>query len=82
MQQLQALVEAGRVRACLGDDWKSAFEVRDVRRAHQRFARAHPITIALEGIDFAVVGHHPVRMGQRPRGKRVGGKAAVHQGQG
>ena len=50
-------------------------------RLHHAFTRAHPVEVALHGVDFAVVRHHPVGVGQRPFREGVGRKALVHQGQ-
>ena len=52
------------------------------RRAEHRLAGAHPVLVALDGVDLAVVGDVAVRVGQRPRRERVGGEAAVHEQQG
>ena len=42
----------------------------------QRLAGPHPVLVALHGVDLAVVGDVPVRVGERPRRERVGGEAA------
>ena len=52
-----------------------------MRRAHERFARAHPVAVALQRVDLAVVRDHAVRVRQRPRREGVGREAAVHQRQ-
>ncbi len=49
------------------------------RRLHHALARAHPVEVALDGVDLAVVRHHPVRVGERPFGEGVGGEPLVHQ---
>ncbi len=48
-------------------------------RAQQPFARAHPVDVAAQGVDLAVVGDVAIRVGERPRRKRVGREALVHQ---
>ena len=48
---------------------------------HQRLAGAHPVAVALQRVDLAVVREVPVRVRERPRRERVGGEAAVHQRQ-
>ena len=48
---------------------------------HQRLARAHPVAVALQRVDLAVVGDIAVRVRERPRRERVGREAAVHQRQ-
>ena len=47
-----------------------------------RLARMHPVDIAFDRIDFAVVGHIVERVGEVPGGECVGGKALVDQTQG
>ena len=40
-------------------------------------AGAHPVAVALDGVDLAVVGDGAERLGQRPGRERVGGEARV-----
>ena len=49
--------------------------------AQQRLTGPHPVAVAGQGVDLAVVGHVPVRVGQRPGRERVGREAGVDQGQ-
>ncbi len=44
-------------------------------------ARAHPVEVAAQGVDLAVVGQVAERLGQLPRGESVGAVALVHDGQ-
>ena len=60
---------------------KARSSPRDQRGRHQRLAGAHPVAVALHGVDLAVVGQVAVRVRERPRRERVGGEAAVHQRQ-
>ena len=46
---------------------------------HGLFPGQHPVGIAPDGVDLAVVQDHPVGMGPLPAGIGVGGKAGVHQ---
>ena len=48
---------------------------------HHALARLHPVVVALDGVDFAVVRDVAVRMRQRPLGEGVGGKTLMHQPQ-
>ena len=48
-------------------------------RARGGLARRHPIAVAAQRVDLAVVGDHPVGMRQRPGREGVGGEALVHQ---
>ena len=50
-------------------------------RGAQRLAGPHPVPVAGQGVDLAVVGHVPVGVGQRPRREGVGREAGVDQGQ-
>ena len=50
-------------------------------RAQQRLSGPHPVAVALDGVDLAVVGDHPERVGQLPGGEGVGGEPGVHDDQ-
>ncbi len=82
-QELQGIVEAGRVGLTLGDQGPDLVQVvaQDLR-LHGVAARRHPVDVAAQGIDLPVVADHAERMGQVPGGEGVGGEALVHQGQG
>ena len=81
-QQLQAVVERGRVGLAGEADRVELLQVgAQHRRGHHAFARLHPVVVALDGVDLAVVRHIAVGVGQRPLGEGVGGKALVHQTQ-
>ena len=81
-QQLERVVEGGGVGLALEADRVELVQVvAEHRRLHHAFAGAHPVEVALDGVDLAVVGDHPVRVGQRPLGEGVGGEALVHQRQ-
>ena len=41
----------------------------------------HPVDIAPQGVDFAIVHQITIGMGTLPAGEGVGAEAAVHQGQ-
>ncbi len=60
---------------------RTFFRSREQRRLAQGLAGPHPVDVAPERVDLAVVGHVPVRVGQRPGGKRVGREALVDEGQ-
>ena len=44
-----------------------------------RLARAHPVDVAAERVDLAVVGDHPVRVRELPARERVRGEARVDE---
>jgi len=46
----------------------------------QRLPAEHPVPVAADGVDLAVVRDQPERLGQRPGREGVGGEPAVHQG--
>ena len=50
-------------------------------RLEQRLARLHPVDVAAQRVDLAVVGDEAVRMGQRPGRERVGAEPLVHERQ-
>ena len=82
VQELEHVVEGGRVRAVLHHDRQDFFQViAEQRRGAQRLARAHPVDVAAQGVDLAVVGDVTERVRQRPRREGVGGEARVHQRQ-
>ena len=81
-QQLQHVVEGGRVRTAAAHDRQHLLQVVAEQLGDQlRLARPHPVDVAAQRVDLAVVGDHPVRMGQLPAGEGVGGEARVHQRQ-
>ena len=51
-------------------------------RSEYGLTSSHPVAVAFDGIDFAVVAQVAERMSQLPSGKRVGGKALVHHADG
>ena len=79
VQQFEHLVEAHRVAAARGADGEGPLETGQQAAGQQRLAGAHPVAVALHGVDLAVVGDEAVRVRQRPTGERVGAEAAVHQ---
>src|SRR4029077_7877873 len=64
-------------------DWSSDVCSSDLEEggAAEGLARLHPVDVAPQGVDLAVVGDVAVRMGERPGGKGVGGEALVHEGE-
>ena len=80
-QQLEALVEAHGVGGTGRDDRERALEPRHDWGTHHRLACAHPVAVALQRVDLAVVRDVAVRVRERPRRERVGGEPAVHERQ-
>ena len=82
-EKLEGVVETGRVRLPLiGDRPEFFYVIAEDGRGDAGLARGHPVDIAAQGVDFAVMGHHAEGMRQLPGGKGVGGKTLMHQRQG
>ena len=82
-EELQGVVEAGGVRLAVRDQRPHLVEVRAQEIALQRApAGVHPVHIAPDRVDLAVVGDEPVRVGELPGREGVGREPLVHQGQG
>ncbi len=79
-QQLEHVVERRRVAAAFADDRQDLLQiVAEQRRAQQPFARAHPVDVAAQRVDLAVVRDVAVGVGERPRRERVRAEALVHE---
>jgi hypothetical protein len=80
VEQLQHLVEGGGVGVLGGADREDPVQVAGDRVGGElRLPGRHPVAVALDGVDLAVVGDEAVRVGQRPAGEGVGGEAGVDQ---
>ena len=82
MQHLEHFIKTHRVATAWRANRERPLEPGDEWRFEQRFAGAHPVAVALHGVDLAVVRDVAIRVRERPRRKRVGAKAAVHEHQG
>ena len=81
-QQLERIVEAGRIRLAMRDQRPHLVEIRAEQLAlHRAAAGIHPVDVAAHGVDLAVVGDETVGVRQLPAGEGVGGKALVDQPQ-
>ena len=81
-QQLDDRVDRRRVGGLEVDHRQHRGQlVAEQLRAHRPFARPHPVAVAGQRVDLAVVGDHPVGVGELPAGEGVGGEARVHQRQ-
>jgi len=66
-EELEDVVERGRVRQALAGHGQDLLEVvAEEVRAAERLAGAHPVDVAAERVDLAVVGDVAVRVRQRP----------------
>ena len=81
-QQLERVVEGRGVALTLEGDRVELLQVgAEHGRLHHALARAHPVEVALDGVDLAVVRDHPVRVRERPLGEGVGREALVDEGE-
>jgi len=81
-QELERVVEAGRVAAPLADHRLDFFQVGTVDgMGEHALAGVHPVDVAADGVDLAVVGEIPEGMGQVPGGEGVGAVPLVDEGQ-
>ncbi len=81
-QEFERVVEAGGVGLALVGDRPELGDIVAVqRRRHRGLARRHPVVVAAQRVDLAVVGDHPVGMRERPGREGVRGKALMHQRQ-
>ena len=81
-QEFERVVEAGRVRLPLvGDRPKLADVVAEQLRIDRRLTRRHPVDVAAQRVDLAVVGDHPERVRKPPRREGVGREALVDEGE-
>ena len=83
VQELEAVVELRRVAAVLLDDGEELLEVvAEQPRAEHRLARVHPVLVAAEGVDLAVVDQVAVRMRPLPAREGVGAEAGMDEDDG
>ena len=81
-QQLDGVVEHGRIAAARSDDRQQLFDVFPEQRGSQNgLPRVHPVCIPAQRVDFTVVADVAVGMRQLPARKRVGREALVDQAQ-
>ena len=79
-EELEHVVEGRRVAAAFADDRQDLLQIvaEEIRLAH-RLARVHPVDVAAQRVDLAVVRDVAVRMRERPRRERVRAEPLVHQ---
>ena len=77
-EQLEHVVEHRRVGALGVDDGEDLLQVvAEQRRPHHRLARVHPVDVAAQRVDLAVVRDVAVRVRARPGREGVGREARV-----
>ncbi|OUD83131.1 hypothetical protein CMMCAS02_09425 [Clavibacter michiganensis subsp. michiganensis] len=80
-QELEHLVERRGVARAGRDDRHERRQVAEQLRLELGLAGAHPVAVAGDRVDLAVVRHHAQRLREGPRRERVGGVARVHDGE-
>ena len=81
-QHFQGVVEHARIAAALVDDGQNLLDIRVEQVGfEQAFAGMHPVDVAAQRIDLAVVAQVAVGMRPRPVGKRVRAETRVHHRQ-
>ncbi|MGY4355777.1 hypothetical protein ACVW0J_002270 [Bradyrhizobium sp. i1.7.7] len=81
-QEFERVVEAGGVRLAFIGDRPEPVDVLAVELgAHGSLARRHPVGVAAQRVDLAVMRDHAIGMRQRPRREGVGREALMHQRQ-
>ena len=81
-QEFERVVEAGGVGLAFVGDRPQPADVLAVQfRMHRSLPRRHPVDVAAQRVDLAVMRDHPVGMRQRPGREGVGREALMHQRQ-
>ncbi len=81
-QEFERVVEAGGVGLAFVGDRPETVDVVAVQFGlHRRLPRRHPVDVAAQRVDLAVVGDHPVGVRKRPGREGVGREALMHQRQ-
>ncbi len=82
-QQFQGIVELGRIAAALVDDRQQLLDVRPEQLgAEHPLPGVHPVDVAAQRVDLAVVAQVAVGMGPGPGREGVGAEARMDQRQG
>ena len=79
-QEFERVVKAGGVGlALIGDRPQPVDVLAEQVGLHRSLTCGHPVDVAAQRVDFAVVGDHAVGVRQRPCREGVGRKALMHQ---
>ena len=82
-EELKGVIEAGGIATGGRDDGEEFLDVGTEQwRGQDGLAGVHPVDVAAERVDFAVMGDVAVGVGELPGGEGVGGEALVHQAEG
>ena len=81
-QEFEAVVETGGVALSFIGDRPQPADVLAVKlRMHRGLPRRHPVGVAAQRVDLAVMRHHAIGVRQRPGREGVGREALMHQRQ-
>ena len=81
-QELERVVETGGVGlALVGDRPELGDVVAEQFGIDARLPRRHPVDVAAQGVDLAVMRDHAIGMREPPGRERVGGETLMHQRQ-
>ena len=79
-QEFERIVETGGVRlAFVGDRPQLGNVVAEQGRGDRSLARRHPVDVAAQRVDLAVMRDHAIGMGELPGREGVGREALMHQ---
>ncbi len=81
-KQFQHVIHSGGIGAGTVDQRLELFQIGQVRTAELGSPCHSPVAVALDGVDLAVVGEQPERLGQRPLGRSVGREPLVENAHG
>jgi hypothetical protein len=82
LEEFEGVVETGRVGLSLVGNRPQLLDVvAEQFRIDGCLARRHPVDVAAQRVDLAVVGDHAVGVGELPARKGIGGKALVDERQ-
>jgi hypothetical protein len=81
-QEFERVVEAGGIGLAFIGDRPELLDIVAIELGRNaRLPRRHPVDVAADGVDLAVMGDHPIRMGQPPGREGVGREALMYQRQ-
>ena len=81
-EKLEDVVEGRRIAPAGANHRKDLLHVGAIHRMGEHaLAGVHPVDVAADGVDLAVVGEEPERMGEIPGGEGVGAVALMNQSQ-
>ena len=82
-EEFQRIVEAGGVRLSLiGNGPELGDIIAEELARHGGLTGRHPVDVAAQGVDLAVMGDHAIGMGETPGGEGVGGETLMDQREG